>query len=127
MSDAYPPLELGYPRTELRRQLVAAVLGGEKTATAGLWSEYEAEREPVPAAGDRYVLHDYDDQPVAIVEVTDAKRVPASEIDVQFARDEGEGFESVEDWRIAHEHFFEQPIEPGTEIVAVRFRVVKRL
>ena len=127
MSDAYPPFELGYPRTELRRQLVAAVLAGEKTATAGLWSEYEAEGEPVPATGDRFTLHDYDDQPVAIVEVTDAKRVPASEIDVQFARDEGEGFESVEDWRIAHEHFFEQPIEPGTEIVAVRFRVVEHL
>ena len=127
MSDAYPPFELGYPRTELRRQLVAAVLAGEKTATAGLWSEYEAEGEPVPATGDRFTLHDYDDEPVAIVEVTDAKRVPASEIDVQFARDEGEGFESVEDWRIAHEHFFEQPIEPGTEIVAVRFRVVEHL
>ena len=127
MSDAYPPFELGYARTELRRQLVAAVLAGEKTATSGLWSEYEAEGEQVDTPGTRYVLHDYDDQPVAIVEVTDAKRVPASDIDVQFARDEGEGFESVEDWRVAHEDFFEQPIEPDTGIVAVRFRVVKRL
>ena len=127
MSDAYPPFELGYPHTELRRQLVAAVLAGDKTATAGLWSEYEAEGEPVPVTGDRYVLHDYDDESVAIVEVTGARLVAASEIDVQFARDEGEGFESVEDWRVAHEDFFEQPIEPDTGIVAVRFRVVKRL
>ena len=87
----------------------------------------QAEGEQVDAPSARYVLHDYDDQPVAIVEVTDAKRVPASDIDVQFARDEGEGFESVEDWRVAHEDFFEQPIEPDTGIVAVRFRVVKRL
>jgi uncharacterized protein YhfF len=122
-----PPFGLGYPRTELRRQLVAAVLAGEKTATAGLWSEYEAEGDAVPSANDRFVLHDFDDQPVAIVEVTDAKRVPASEIDVAFARDEGEGFESVEDWRVAHEHFFQQPIAPDTQIVAIRFRVAERL
>jgi uncharacterized protein YhfF len=121
-----PPFELGYPRTELRRQLVAAVLAGEKTATAGLWSDYVAEGEAVPAAGGRFVLHDFDDEAVAIVEVTDARRVPAAEIDVAFARDEGEGFESVEDWRVAHEGFFQQPIAPDTEIVAIRFRVAER-
>ena len=121
-----PPFELGYRRTELRRQLVAAVLAGEKTATAGLWSEYEAEGAQVDTPGTRYVLHDFDDKPVAIVEVTGAKVVPASEIDLEFARDEGEGFESVEDWRVAHEEFFQQPIEPDTQIVAVRFRVVEQ-
>jgi uncharacterized protein YhfF len=122
-----PPFQLGYPRTELRRQLVAAVLAGEKTATSGLWSDYVAEGDDVPAAGDRFVLHDFDDEPAAIVEVTDAKRVPASEIDVAFARDEGEGFGSVEDWCTAHERFFEQPIAADTEIVAIRFRVAERL
>jgi len=88
-----PPFELGYPQTELRRQLVAAVLAGEKTATSGLWSEFMADGDDVPAAGDRFVLHDFDDRPSAIVEVTDAQRVPAREIDVAFARDEGEGFD----------------------------------
>jgi uncharacterized protein YhfF len=122
-----PPFQLGYPRTELRRQLVAAVLAGEKTATSGLWSDYVAEGDDVPAAGARFVLHDFDDEPAAIVEVTDAKRVPASEIDVAFARDEGEGFGSVEDWRAAHERFFDQPIAADTEIVAIRFRVAERL
>jgi uncharacterized protein YhfF len=122
-----PPFELGYARTALRRQLVEAVLAGEKTATAGLWSEYEAEGEPLGSAGDRYLLHGYDDEPVAVVEATEVRLVPAGEIDAQFARDEGEGFESVEDWRVAHERFFEQPITPETEIVAIRFRVVERL
>ena len=125
MTDTYPPFELGYPRTELRRQLVAAVLAGKKTATAGLWSEYEAEGEALPAAGDRFILHDFDDEAVAIVEVTDAKIVPASDIDVDFARDEGEGFETVDDWRVAHEDFFKQPIAPDTQIVAVRFRLLE--
>jgi uncharacterized protein YhfF len=122
-----PPLGLGHPRTELRRQLVAAVLAGEKTATAGLWSDYEAEGEALASAGDRYVLHDYDDNPVAVVEITESRLVPAGEIDVEFARDEGEGFESVDDWRVAHETFFQQAIAPDTKIVALRFRVVQQL
>ena len=126
MTTDLPPLGLGYPRTELRRQLVDAVLAGEKTATAGLWSDYEAEGEPLASAGDRFVLHDFDDEPVAIVRVTEARLIPAAEIDVDFARDEGEGFESVDDWRIAHEAFFEQPILPETQIVALRFAVEER-
>jgi uncharacterized protein YhfF len=118
-----PAFELGYPRTELRRTLVAAVLAGEKTATAGLAEPGEAADEP----GRRYVLHGYDDEPVAIVEVTEARILPASEIDLEFARDEGEGFESVADWHAAHERFFGQEIDPDTRIAAIRFQVVERL
>jgi uncharacterized protein YhfF len=118
-----PPFELGYPRTELRKRLVAAVLRGEKTATAGLPEPGES----VPEPGARYLLHGYNDEPVAVVAVTEARVVPAGEIDLEFARDEGEGFESVENWRLAHERFFEQEIRPETEIVAIRFRLVERL
>jgi uncharacterized protein YhfF len=53
--------------------------------------------------------------------------VPAGEIDLQFARDEGEGFESVEEWREAHERFFGRPIDDSTPIEATRFRLVERL
>jgi uncharacterized protein YhfF len=127
MTDDLGPFELGYARTELRRQLVAAVLSGEKTATAGLWSDYEAEGEELASPGDRFVLHDYEDEPVAIIEVTEARLVPAGEIDLDFARDEGEGFESVDDWRVAHEEFFQQKLSPETTMVAVRFRVVERI
>ena len=123
----YPPFGLGYPRTELRRQLVAAVLSGQKTSTSGLLEEYEAEGEPVPSPGDRFLLEGFDEEPIAVVEVTEARVVPASEIDVAFARDEGEGFETVDDWRVAHEEFFGRPIAPGTQVVAIRFRVVERL
>jgi uncharacterized protein YhfF len=118
-----PPLELGWARTELRRQFVASVLRGEKTATAGL----PEEGEDLSRAGDRLALLDFDDEPVAIVEVTEIRVVPAGEIDEQFARDEGEGFESVEDWRIAHEKFFERPLPDDTPILAMRFRLIETL
>lgn len=120
MSDL-PPFELGYARTELRRKLVDAVLAGRKTATAGLAESSEPEDRP----GERYALLGYDDEPIGVVEVTEARVIPAEEIDERFARDEGEGFESVEDWRVAHEGFFGQPIEPDTPIEAVRFRLVE--
>lgn len=100
-----------------------AVLRGEKTATAGL-AELE---EELWSAGDRLTVLGYDDEPVAIAEVVEERVIPAGEIDVQFARDEGEGFESVEAWRQAHERFFERALPDETLIVATRFRVVERL
>ena len=122
-----PPFGLGYPGTALRRQLVEAVLRGEKTATAGLLEEYEADGEEIPSAGARFALLGHDDEPVAVVEVTEARVVPAAAIDAAFARDEGEGFESVEEWRVSHEQFFGRPIGASTQIVALRFRVAERL
>ena len=118
-----PDFGLGYPGTELRRQLVEAVLAGDKTATAGL---HELADHPT-RVGDRFRLEDEIGRPRAIVEVTEARVVPAGEIDVRFARDEGEGFQSVDDWREAHERFFERPIADETLIDAIRFRVVERL
>ena len=117
------PFGLGRPGTELRSQLVHAVLRGDKTATAGLPDD----GAPPPSPGTRFTLHDVDDEPVGVVEVTEARVVPAAAIDVDFARDEGEGFESVEDWRLAHERFFERAIGPETQIVAIRFRVVEEV
>jgi len=99
------------------------VLRGDKTATAGL-AELEEEHW---SAGDRLTVLGYDDEPVAIAEVVEERVIPAGEIDVQFARDEGEGFESIEAWREAHERFFERPLLDDTLIVATRFRLVERL
>ena len=47
---------------------------------------------------------------------------------LQFARDEGEGFESVADRRAAHEPFWsEDAITDETLIACLRFRLVERL
>ncbi|MGZ8695214.1 MAG: ASCH domain-containing protein [Gaiellaceae bacterium] len=118
------PFQLGWSRTELRRQLVDAVLRGDKTATAGLYDE----SEPLPQSGEQFLLLGYDDEPVAVVETTDVQVVRAGDVDLQFARDEGEGFESVAGWREAHERFWaDTEITDDTLVVAERFRLVRRL
>ena len=121
--------ELGYAGTVLRRDLVAAVLRGDKTATASLLTDYQpTTSEPLPVVGQQYLLAGYTDEPVGIVETTELRILPAGDVDLQFARDEGEGFETVASWRVAHERFWShQLITDETAIVCQRFRLVRRL
>jgi uncharacterized protein YhfF len=100
------------------------VLRGDKTTTTGLLGDRDG---PERRAGDRLQLLGYDDEPLGIVEVTEVRVLPAGEVDLDFARAEGEGFESVEQWREAHERFFEQPLHDDTLVVAVWFQLVERL
>ncbi|MEX2546886.1 MAG: ASCH domain-containing protein [Chloroflexota bacterium] len=122
-----PPFGLGYPRTKLRRKLVDAVIRGDKIATAGLASEFAPHTEdPLPKPGDRWSLLGFDDEHVGVVETMAVRVVPAGEVDLQFARDEGEGFETVADWRAAHERFWsDHAITDETLIVCEHFRLVE--
>jgi uncharacterized protein YhfF len=123
----------------LRNKLVTAILAGEKIATAGLLAEYKREFAPLPKVGDRVVVVDSEERPVAVIETTEVRIIRADEVDLQFALDEGEGFTSVADWRAAHEGFWhssgmravlgepEFSVTDETLIVAERFRLVERL
>jgi uncharacterized protein YhfF len=134
-------MELGFAGTPLREQLVAAVLRGDKTATAGLLVDFEREREALPEPGQRSLLVDNDDVGVAVVETTEVRVLRVADCDEQFARDEGEGFGSVAAWREAHERFWRGYADeiraylgdPGWDVtddtlfVAERFRLVEVL
>ena len=122
--------EFGFPG-ELRDRLVAAILSGAKTSTSGLYVEYEEEGEPLPEAGERQLVVDSEGRGVAVIELTSVEVKPMADIDLQFAIDEGEGFESVDEWREAHERFWrsyrDDELGDETLVVAERFRVVERL
>jgi uncharacterized protein YhfF len=137
--DGLPVCHFAFPGA-LRDRLMAAVLSGQKTATASLRQEYEPHGpERLPEVGERAVVVDSDERPVAVIETTDVRVVRAGEVDEQFARDEGEGFESVADWRAAHARFWGSnpdrdaagapafEIDDDTLVVCERFRVVERL
>jgi uncharacterized protein YhfF len=133
-------MELGFAGTPLRQQLVAAVLRGEKTATAGLLVDYERDGEPLPEPGQRFLLVDGEKRGVAVVETLEVRVLRVGDCDLAFARDEGEG-EGLAEWREAHERFWRDDadeirewlgdpdwdVRDDTLFVAERFRVVERL
>lgn len=133
-----PKAEFGFPGP-LRDQLVAAILSGAKTSTTGLLADYQLEDEPLPKVGQRSVVVDSADQPVAVIEATEVRVVRLGDIDLAHAVDEGEGYESVAAWRAGHEEFWHGPeyrafrgddafvVDDDTLAVAQRFRLVERL
>lgn len=125
----------------LRDELTALALAGAKTTTAGLLVEYELDGDAVPVAGDRSVLLDSAERPVAILETVDCPVVRLADVSDRHAIDEGEGYANTHEFRVAHERFWNGYIgeirerlgDPAfaltddTLVVAERFRVVARL
>jgi uncharacterized protein YhfF len=137
-ADDLPPAEFGFPGP-VRDRLVAAILRGEKTSTTGLYEEYLREGTDVESVGERSAVVDSSGRRVAVIETTEVAVKPVRDVDLPFALDEGEGFESLADWRDAHVRFFTSPdmtailggppvtIDDETLVVCSRFKVVERL
>ena len=125
----------------MRDELTAAALAGVKTGTASLVAELEADGAPIPRPGDRSILRDSEDRPVAIVETTEVRIRRIADIDDQFAIDEGEGFAGSADWRASHMRYWNGylddlrsrlgdasfNLDDDTLVVAERFRIVVEL
>jgi uncharacterized protein YhfF len=122
----------------LRDQLIEAILAGTKTSTTSLKLEYEHQHVSLPRVGDRSALIDSQGQLVAVLETTSVRVVPLAEVDLAHARDEGEGYETVAQWRAVHESFFHSPelraalggpdftTDDTTPVVLERFEVIHR-
>jgi uncharacterized protein YhfF len=133
-----PVAEFGFPGS-LREKLVAAILTGEKTASAGLLEEFRREGAPIAAVGSRELVVDSNGEGVAIIENLEVEIKRMGDVDLAFALDEGEGFENLDQWRDAHIRFFTSPetvallgdppvtIDDDTLVVCFRFRVVEIL
>ena len=128
------------PGSELRRELVALVLDGTKTATSGLLADMELEGVTVPTPGLREAVIDADGRFVGEIETTECRILRIADVDDEFAREEGEGFADAVEWRDAHERFFggflaelrdrlgdpDWSLTDDTLIVCQRFRLVER-
>ncbi|MFJ2440600.1 MULTISPECIES: ASCH domain-containing protein [unclassified Streptomyces] len=133
-----PTAEFAFPGP-LRDRLVRAILDGTKTTTTGLLIGYQRTREPLPKTGERAVVVDSDDRPVAVIETTGARVVPLAEVDLDHAANEGEGYTSVAEWRTAHEEFWHSAemrrtlgdplfaVRDTTPVVLEAFRLVEDL
>lgn len=119
---------LGRPG-EMRDRLNGLVLAGEKTATVGLWKvDYEPEGEALDEVGERQVLLGSDEAPLAIVEITRVESYAFADVPWEFAQAEGEGFESIEDWRERHRVYYAHAgllVEDDDTVACVWFRVAE--
>jgi uncharacterized protein YhfF len=130
-----PTFEFAFPGP-LRDQLVAAVLDGTKTTTTGLLQDYEIDGEPLPVVGSRAAVLDSAGRRVAVIERTEVGVRRLADVDVEHARDEGEGDDSVAAWRAGHEGYWHGPdyrgwlgdpaftVDDDTAVVLQRFRLV---
>lgn len=130
---ALPIVEFAFPGP-LRDALVTAILDGRKTATTSTLAEYEIDDEPLPVVGSRQVVVDSNGEAVATIETTAVEVVRLGDVPLAHARDEGEGHDSVEAWRAAHERFWASApmraylgddftVDDDTRVVLERFRL----
>ena len=133
-----PVTQFAFPGP-LRDKLVAAILDGTKTATTGLLQDYELDEEPLPVVGARSAVVDSAGHRVAVIEVTEVRVTRLGDVDLDHARDEGEGHDSVAAWRAGHEEYWHggdyrgwlgSPgffVNDDTLALLQRFRLVARL
>jgi uncharacterized protein YhfF len=111
----------------MRRSLTALVLSGRKTATAGLLRhDYEMEHEDLEHVGEELVVVDDDGQPVAVIVTDSVEVVGFDAVAWEFADAEGEGFDSIEDWRTGHLAYWQREgiaVTGTTQVVCLRFHV----
>ncbi|MEK8108763.1 ASCH domain-containing protein [Micromonospora sp. M12] len=103
------------------------MLAGVKTATAGRLAEYAEEGEELEHVGERLALVDDDNALAGVVEITGAEVVRFAEVPWDFARAEGEGDRSIEEWRAGHSAYWARlgtPVDDDSSIVCLRFRLV---
>jgi len=134
----FPVAEFSFPGP-LRDRLVAAILRGTKTSTSSLLLEYSIQDEPLPVVGNKQTVVDSSNSPVAIIETVAVEIVRLADVGLEHARDEGEGYVSVADWRSAHEGFWQSAemraslndpdfaIDDDTRVVLERFGVIQAL
>lgn len=91
---------------ELADELLALVLAGTKTATAGALWDYEAEGEALPSVGALSILLDGADRPRALIVTTHVEVRPFDQVDEEHAFLEGEGDRTLRYWRDVHQWFF---------------------
>jgi uncharacterized protein YhfF len=91
---------------EMAAELAHLVIAGKKFATGSLAAVNEIKPEEAPIPDGYSVVTDFHGEPMCVIQTTEIRHLPFSEVDPQFAADEGEGDQSLESWREAHCNYF---------------------
>ncbi len=113
------------------QELADLILGGTKTATAGLLWTYADEEGWMPQPGDLTIMTTFDGHPLGIFETTYITVRPFREVDAEHAYLEGEDDRSLAMWREVHWRIFEKECaelgrtaDEDIPVVCERFRLV---
>ncbi|WP_186380888.1 MULTISPECIES: ASCH domain-containing protein [Paenibacillus] len=87
-------------------ELGGLVVSGMKTGTCSAHCAYELENEEIPKVGQYDIVLDGDNNPLAIIQMTQIEVVKMNEVTHEFARSEGEGDLSYAYWYQEHVEFF---------------------
>ena len=90
----------------LADELGRLILQGVKTATCSALWEWEAEGALPPDVGQITIVLGSQNEPLCIIETTEVTIRPYSDVDEQFAFDEGEADRSLASWREGHWRYF---------------------
>ena len=125
----------------MREELTALAMAGTKTTTASLLIDFEMEGVALPVPGQRDLLIDSEDRPIAVVETLSCRVCRLADVDDQHAIDEGEGYANAAEFRVEHESYWNSYLDKirehlgdpswvltdDTPVVLERFRIVERL
>ncbi len=113
----------------LADELLALVLAGKKTATCAALRDYAEDSADKPVVGRRDVVLDGAGRPAAVIETVEITYRRFDEVDDAFAREEGEGEATLEQWRRDHETYFRRNggFAPDMDLLCERFRLVEIL
>ena len=111
-------------------QLSALILGGKKTGSFTALDSFIIDNEPLPKAGSNYVVADWHEVPLCIIQTTKVTILPYNQITWEMAEKEGEE-DSFESWKESHNEFFEYDAEimgyefkPDMPVVFEEFKVI---
>jgi uncharacterized protein YhfF len=92
--------------SESARELAELVMSGKKIATASLKAVNEIEPDKAPIDDGYSVVTTFEGEPLCVIQTTEIRHIPFNEVDAEFAFDEGEGDQTLQDWREAHWIYF---------------------
>ena len=117
--------------SEMARELAELVISGKKRATASLVEFNEMHPEVAPINDGYSVVTDFEGNPLCVIQTTEIRQIPFMEVDAAFAFDEGEGDQTLRDWRDGHWRYFtKEAAEFGLEfnetslVACERFRLL---
>ena len=111
---------------------LALILSGQKTAVFSPFPAYEINREPLPVAGEVYIVEDKEGIPRCIIEVTDVHVLPFGDVTWEMAQREGED-ENLQVWQEKQRDYMGEEADlcgfdfnDSTKVVFEVFRVIYR-